>query len=249
MRYAKKVKADPSKSLVKDVDSSSLRIPVDPGLKFDLPKKVSVISLTISILVTIYGILNLSWSYTEMAATFMIGGIVSAAINRVNLDDGINMVLDGARGAFSGALIIGVARAVQWTMTNGGLVDPLVHGLSNLMRSASAYVSTVGMFIVNFFVNALIPSGSGQATAVMPIMVPLADMLHITRQTAVLAFQFGDGISNTFWFTNGTLLIYLSLGKVPLKSWYKFILPLHGLFLILQLIFLFVAVQIGYGPF
>ena len=126
---------------------------------------------------------------------------------------------------------------------------PLVHGLSNLMRSASAYVSTVGMFIVNFFVNALIPSGSGQATAVMPIMVPLADMLHITRQTAVLAFQFGDGISNTFWFTNGTLLIYLSLGKVPLKSWYKFILPLHGLFLILQLIFLFVAVQIGYGPF
>lgn len=243
------MKADPSKSLVKDVDSSSLRIPVDPGLKFDLPKKVSVISLTISILVTIYGILNLSWSYTEMAATFMIGGIVSAAINRVNLDDGINMVLDGARGAFSGALIIGVARAVQWTMTNGGLVDPLVHGLSNLMRSASAYVSTVGMFIVNFFVNALIPSGSGQATAVMPIMVPLADMLHITRQTAVLAFQFGDGISNTFWFTNGTLLIYLSLGKVPLKSWYKFILPLHGLFLILQLIFLFVAVQIGYGPF
>ena len=249
IRYAKQVKADPSKSLVKDVDTSSLRIPVDPGLKFDLPKKVSVISLTISILVTIYGILNLSWSYTEMAATFMIGGIVSAAINRVNLDDGINMVLDGARGAFSGALIIGVARAVQWTMTNGGLVDPLVHGLSNLMRSASAYVSTVGMFIVNFFVNALIPSGSGQATAVMPIMVPLADMLHITRQTAVLAFQFGDGISNTFWFTNGTLLIYLSLGKVPLKSWYKFILPLHGLFLILQLIFLFVAVQIGYGPF
>ena len=243
------MKADPSKSLVKDVDTSSLRIPVDPGLKFDLPKKVSVISLTISILVTIYGILNLSWSYTEMAATFMIGGIVSAAINRVNLDDGINLVLDGARGAFSGALIIGVARAVQWTMTNGGLVDPLVHGLSNLMRSASAYVSTVGMFIVNFFVNALIPSGSGQATAVMPIMVPLADMLHITRQTAVLAFQFGDGISNTFWFTNGTLLIYLSLGKVPLKSWYKFILPLHGLFLILQLIFLFVAVQIGYGPF
>ena len=226
------------------MDTSSLRIPVDPGLKFDLPKKVSVISLTISILVTIYGILNLSWSYTEMAATFMIGGIVSAAINRVNLDDGINMVLDGARGAFSGALIIGVARAVQWTMTNGGLVDPLVHGLSNLMRSASAYVSTVGMFIVNFFVNALIPSGSGQATAVMPIMVPLADMLHITRQTAVLAFQFGDGISNTFWFTNGTLLIYLSLGKVPLKSWYKFILPLHGLFLILQLIFLFVAVRL-----
>ena len=159
------------------------------------------------------------------------------------------MVLDGAKGAFNGALIIGVARAVQWTMTNGGLIDPLVHGLSKLMGSASAYMSTVGMFIVNFFINALIPSGSGQATAVMPIMVPLADMLHITRQTAVLAFQFGDGISNTFWFTNGTLLIYLSLGKVPLKSWYKFILPLQGIFFLVEFAFLFFAVQIGYGPF
>lgn len=83
----------------------------------------------------------------------------------------------------------------------------------------------------------------------MPIMVPLADMLHITRQTAVMAFQFGDGISNTFWFTNGTLLIYLSLAKVPLKSWYKFILPLQGMFLVMQLVFLYIAVAIGYGPF
>ena len=83
----------------------------------------------------------------------------------------------------------------------------------------------------------------------MPIMVPLADMLHITRQTAVMAFQFGDGISNTFWFTNGTLLIYLSLAKVPLQSWYKFILPLQGMFLVMQLVFLYIAVAIGYGPF
>ena len=158
------------------------------------------------------------------------------------------MILEGMRGAMAGALIIGAARAVQLTMTIGGLIDPLVHGLSALLNNASAFVTTVGMFVMNFFINALIPSGSGQATAVMPIMVPLADMLGITRQTAVLAFQFGDGISNTFWFTNGTLLIYLGLAKVPLKSWYKFILPLHGLFAILQVVFLFIALEIGYGP-
>lgn len=249
LRYAKKIKADPSKSLMKDVDTSSLQIPIDPELKFDTPKKLSAIILGISILITIYGILKLKWSYTEMAATFMIGGVLVAIINKINVTDTITMILDGCKGAFNGALIIGVARAVQWTMTKGGLIDPLVHGLSKLMASASAYVSTVGMFVVNFFINALIPSGSGQATAVMPIMIPLADMLGITRQTAVLAFQFGDGISNTFWFTNGTLLIYLSLAKVPLKKWYKFILPLHGLFLVLQLVFLFIAVQTGYGPF
>ena len=85
--------------------------------------------------------------------------------------------------------------------------------------------------------------------AVMPIMIPMADMLHITRQTAVLAFQFGDGISNTFWFTNGTLLIYCGLGKVPLSKWYKFILPLHVFFFIMQLAFLYFAQMINYGPF
>lgn len=249
MRYAKKVKADPSKSLVKDIDTSSLRIPVDPNLKFDAPKKASALVLLVTILVTIYGILNLKWSYTEMATVFLMGALIVCVVNHVGLNDGINMLLDGCRGAFAGALIIGIARSVQWTMTTGGLVDPLVHSLSGFMNGASAYVSAVGMFIVNFFINALIPSGSGQATAVMPIMVPLADMLHITRQTAVMAFQFGDGISNTFWFTNGTLLIYLSLSKVPLKSWYKFVMPLQGMFLIMQLVFLYIAVSIGYGPF
>ena len=184
-----------------------------------------------------------------MATSFMIGGFVVAVLNKVSLEKAIDLIVDGCKSAFVGAAIIGVARAVQWTMSSGGLIDPLVHGLSNLMKGASTYVSTLGMFFANFFINALIPSGSGQATAVMPIMVPLADMLGITRQTAVLAFQYGDGISNTFWFTNGTLLIYLGLAKVPLQKWYKFILPLHGLYFILEFVFLFIAVQTGYGPF
>ena len=77
----------------------------------------------------------------------------------------------------------------------------------------------------------------------------LVSILVKDSHLAVMAFQFGDGISNTFWFTNGTLLIYLSLAKVPLKSWYKFILPLQGMFLVMQLVFLYIAVAIGYGPF
>lgn len=248
LRYAKKVKADPSKSLVADIDTSSLKIDIPEDSKFDTPKMLSLIVLLIAFGVTIYGMLTLGWSFPEMSAVFLMAGVVAAALNHVGADDTVNMILDGMRSAMSGALIIGAARAVQLTMTNGGLIDPLVYALSSLLTEASAFVTTVGMFVINFFINALIPSGSGQATAVMPIMIPLADMLGITRQTAVLAFQFGDGISNTFWFTNGTLLIYLGLAKVPLKRWYKFILPLHGIFVVVQLLFLFIACQIGYGP-
>ena len=95
----------------------------------------------------------------------------------------------------------------------------------------------------------LIPSGSGKAIALMPILIPLADMIGITRQTATLAYQFGDGLSNTFWFTNGTLLIFLSMSKIPLQKWYKFALPLHLILVILTVIFLGIATKIGYGPF
>ncbi len=191
---------------------------------------------------------GLAASAAMMFAVMIIGGVAAAIINRVSPTDTVNMILDGMRGAMAGALIIGAARAVQIAMTDGGLIDPLVYGLSSLLNNASAYLTTVGMFIINTLVNFFIPSGSGQATAVMPIMIPLADMLDITRQTAVLAFQLGDGISNTFWPTNGTLLIYLGLSKVPLKSWYKFILPLQFIFLLAELVMLFVACQIGYGP-
>lgn len=249
LRYARKIKNNPELSLVKDIDNSSLIIPVDDEIAFTPARKLSTLVLVVSIVINIVGILKWGWGYTHMATSFMIGGVVVALLNRVSVEKTIDLIVDGCKGAFVGAAIIGVARAVQWTMSSGGLIDPLVHALSNLMQGASTYISTLGMFFANFFINALIPSGSGQATAVMPIMVPLADMLGITRQTAVLAFQFGDGISNTFWFTNGTLLIYLGLAKVPLKKWYKFILPLHAMFFVLEFVFLFIAVQSGYGPF
>lgn len=248
LRYAKKVKADPSKSLVKDIDTSSLIIDIPSDTKLDMPKVLSLLVLAVAFGFTIYGMLNLGWSFPEMSAVFLIAGVAAAIINRVSPTDTVNMILDGMRGAMAGALIIGAARAVQIAMTDGGLIDPLVYGLFSLLNNASAYLTTVGMFIINTLVNFFIPSGSGQATAVMPIMIPLADMLDITRQTAVLAFQLGDGISNTFWPTNGTLLIYLGLSKVPLKSWYKFILPLQFIFLLAELVMLFVACQIGYGP-
>ena len=249
LRYARKIKKNPELSLMKGVDTSDLRIDVTSDTNFDCKKKVSMLVMLVSFIITIYGLLKLGWSFPEMGATFLIGGFIVAIINKMAVQDFTDTMILGMKAAFPGALIIGVARSIQWVMTTGGLVDPLVHGLSGLMTGASQFVMVSGMFIVNFFINALIPSGSGQAMAVMPIMIPLADMLDITRQTAVLAFQFGDGISNTFWFTNGTLLIYCGLAKVSLKTWYKFILPLHGLFFIMQLAFLYFACQISYGPF
>ena len=249
LRYAAKIKKDPSQSLMKDIDQSDLKIAIPEDVHMDGKKKASLLIMAACFAFTIFGLLTYKWSFNEMGAIFLIGATAVGIINRMSPTDMTNALVKGAQDAFPGALIIGLARSIQVVMADGGLVDPLVHGLSSLMGTASTYSSAVGMFIANLFINALIPSGSGQAMAVMPIMIPLADMLHITRQTAVLAFQFGDGISNTLWFTNGTLLIYCGLAKVPLKIWYKFIIPLQVVFFVMQLVFLYIAVSTGYGPF
>ncbi|OON89321.1 YfcC family protein [Pyramidobacter sp. C12-8] len=248
LRYAAKIKNDPSKSLMNDIDTSSLVIPIEDSNALDGVKTFSLLVMGVCFGFTVWGLLTMGWGFGEMSAIFLIGGVVVGVVNRMTASEICDTIVKGALGAFGGALIIGLARSVQWVMTQGGLVDPLVHGLTSMMSTASSYVTSVIMFIVNFFINALIPSGSGQAMAVMPIMIPMADMLHITRQTAVLAFQFGDGISNTLWFTNGTLLIYCGLAKVPLKKWYRFIIPLQIFFFLVQLGFLYLADKIGYGP-
>ena len=248
LRYAARIKKDPARSLMTDVDTSSLVIPIDESNALDGAKTVSLILMGICFGFTVWGLLTQGWSFGEMSAIFLMGGVATGIVNRMSASDICDTIVQGALAAFGGALIIGLARSVQWVMTQGGLVDPLVHGLTSMMSTASSYLTSVFMFIVNFFINALIPSGSGQAMAVMPIMIPMADMLHITRQTATLAFQFGDGISNTLWFTNGTLLIYCGLARVSLKKWYQFILPLQVFFFLMQLAFLYLADAIGYGP-
>jgi uncharacterized ion transporter superfamily protein YfcC len=105
------------------------------------------------------------------------------------------------------------------------------------------------MFFVQTIINFFIPSGSGQAMAVMPIMIPLADIIGVTRQTAVLAFQLGDGFSNILWFTYGGLMVFLSYGKVPYNRWIKFIWPFMVKLIVVSIIFVIIATQINYGPF
>lgn len=145
-------------------------------------------------------------------------------------------------------MIVGVARGVQWILEQGGIIDPIINGLSQLLDGLPPVGSAIGVFIVVSLLNALVPSGSGKAMALMPILMPLAELIGITRQTMILAYQFGDGISNIFWFTYGGLLIFLSYGKIPLARWYKFVMPLIAVMIVLAVIFLSIAVKIGYGP-
>lgn len=251
LRYAAKVKKDPSSSLVADVDVRSLTKDYSEAGKgvMTINQIMALVVFGITFAVSVYGVSTQGWSLNDLSAAFVFSGIAAGLICRMAPGEIVNGFLDGAKGSLNGAMVIGLARGIQWTLESGGLVDPIINALSKPLLGLPLWGTAIGAFIVITILNGLIPSGSGKAMAFMPILIPLTDLVGLTRQTMVLAFQFGDGISNATWFTFGTLLIYLSLGKISLQKWYKFVLPLIMILFVAACIFLMIAINIGYGPF
>ena len=126
-------------------------------------------------------------------------------------------------------------------------MDTVLHMASNLLNGTAPTVAAIGMYIFQFFFNFLVPSGSGQAATTMPLIAPLADLVGVSRQTAVLAFQFGDGFSNMLWPT--MVLASLGIANVPYTKWLKWFIPLVGIVVATCCIILVFCVQFGYGPF
>lgn len=246
--YAAKIRKNPASSYMSGIDTSDLKLDLSQEIKITNRQTIALIILGLTFAASIYGMFKLSWSIVDMAGAFLLSGIVSGFVTKMNPSDIADTFIEGSKGAMGGALIIGVARGVQWILEQGGIIDPIIYGLSQVLQGLPPIGSAIGILIVVTLLNALVPSGSGKAMALMPILMPLAELIGLTRQTMILAYQFGDGISNIFWFTYGGLLIFLAYGKVPLSRWYKFLWPLLIMLFSLSIIFLVIAVKIGYGP-
>ncbi|MEW8972917.1 MAG: TRAP transporter large permease subunit [Tissierellaceae bacterium] len=251
VRYANSAKKDPSKSLVADIDVSDLTYDFseNEGKEMTGAQKISLFVLAVTFLIVVYGMLKLGWDINDMTAAFLLCGIIAGFICKMKPGEIANTFILGAKGSMNGAMIVGIARGVQWILEKGGIIDPIINNLAELLSGFPAVLSAIGIMLVVTLLNGLVPSGSGKAMALMPLLMPLGDLIGLTRQTTTLAYQFGDGISNMFWFTYGTLLIFLAYGKVPLQRWYKFLWPLMVILFAIAIVFLLVATKIGYGPF
>ena len=144
------------------------------------------------------------------------------------------------------ALVVGFARGIVVVMNDAQILDTLVHGAASVLDGASPHIAVQGMLVFQSVLNVFVPSGSGQAAVTMPLMAPLADLLGITRQTAVLAYQCGDGFSNMVIPTSGTLMAMLLMAGVPYDRWLRFALPLVAMLLVISACFLAGAVALGY---
>ena len=246
--YAKKVGRDPSSSLVADM--SPVEGSADPGA--DHPRMTSTHrwvlgAVMVTLLVLIYGLSRWHWYLVEMGALFVALAIVLAIIARMSPDRTAVEFGKGAAELTTTALMIGVARGIQVVLDEGGVVDTIVHGISLPLQELPGALSAVGMFFVQSLANFFIPSGSGQAYVTMPIMAPLADLVGVTRQVAVLAYQFGDGFTNILVPTNAVLVGILAMAAIPFDRWVRFILPFMIKVWVVGSVALAVAVLIGYA--
>lgn len=250
MHYAKKVKQNPEKSIIKDVElnlNNGMSREELENLPFTTKHKVMMFLFIVTLGVLVYGTKVYGWYLEELSALFLIMMIISGLIGGYSLSELAKHFTTSASEVLFGACAVGVARSLTIVMNDGKIIDTIINYMSQTLGYLPKTFAAVGMVIVQNLINFFIPSGSGQAATSMPIMAPLADSLGITRQTAVLAFQFGDGFSNMFWPTSAATMC--GLMGIPINKWYKFITPLFLLMLVFQIIFIIIAVLINYGPF
>ena len=172
--------------------------------------------------------------------------IIAAIIMRWNLQKVGDLLVSGFMEATTAAMMIGIARGVKLVLTEGGIIDTVVNGMATPLSHMPLAISAICMLIVQTILNFFIPSGSGQAAVSMPIMAPLADVLGMNRDIAVLAYQFGDGLSNIIWPTAFAAVVS-GLARVPLEKYWKLAFKLFGLLVVAQAILIAIAVAINFG--
>jgi uncharacterized ion transporter superfamily protein YfcC len=143
------------------------------------------------------------------------------------------------------ALLVGVARSIEVVLSDAMVIDTVIYSIANLLTNFGPEAAAVGMLAVQTICNFFIPSGSGQAFVTMPIMSPLATVTEVPQQTAVLAYQFGDGFTNMVIPTSALVMGALALGKIPYGAWVRFIMPLLAKIFALAIVFLVLSVKFG----
>ncbi|MBM7601263.1 putative ion transporter superfamily protein YfcC [Virgibacillus halotolerans] len=242
MLYARKVKKDPTKSVLYGEEPND-ELTINPENQHPLTIRQGFIlaTLFLTVIGLAIGVIKFDWYITEISGMFLLMGIVMGIIGKMHVNDMAEAFIEGCKVLVMGALVVGFAYAILIVLENGNIMDTILYGLANLVSGLPSGLTAIGMYLAQCLLNFIVPSGSGQAALTMPIMTPLADLVGVNRQTAVLAFQFGDGISNILTPTSGYFMAGLAVAGVAWTKWVRFIWPLILIQYALGAIFVTVA--------
>ena len=249
MWRASRVRKNPRLSPMYDLDQArraTLLIDGAERAKFTWNHKLVLTLFGAAMLFLIYGVLAFGWFINEIGGLFLGVGIACGFAGRLKLGQMAESFKKGAQGMIGVALIIGCARAILVIANDGKILDVMLYNLSGLVANVHPVFAAQAMFVTQCIINFFVHSGSGQAALTMPIMAPLADAVGITRQTAVLAFQFGEGWINPILPTSGVTMGVLGMAQIPWEKWFRWMLPLQVYFFFVALILLAIAFFINY---
>ena len=210
-------------------------------------RQMAVLALFFGTLAVVaWGVGARGWSVPELAAVFLVLGLACGAAAGFGANQICLLLTAGCKKMVGGALTIGLAAALRLVLERGGILDSIVLGLLRLVEGLPGWSQLLGMFYANVLLDLLITSGSGHAAVAMPLMVPLADGLALSRRSAVLAFQLWDGLANLVSPISNTLVSCLALSGVSYPGWLRYFLPLVGVYLAVGTGFMVLAGWVGY---
>ena len=252
--YATRVRRDPTRSLLHGVDTKvAIAGPTDQATSGTAPsfpdldgRRLAVLaSIAVAIGISVYGIAIHHWYLGEMGAIFLGLALLMPLLGGLGPNRTAEEFCKGAAELTTTALLIGFARTIEYLLVQGQVIDTVIQGIAQPLQSLGTAFAAVGMLVVQSACNLFIPSGSGQAYVTMPIMAPLADLVGVPRDVAVLAYQFGDGFTNIVVPTNAVLIGILTLAGIPYDRWLRFVLPFLAKIFVLSSVVLIVVALVG----
>jgi len=246
IRYMRMIKNDPSRSIAPFDEEDLMDDSALSTGKLTVQQILAGIVLVAGFAWLIYGATVKNMSTTELTTIFFFMAVFGGILGGLGINGTAKSFAKGLASIASGAFIVGMAKAISVVMTDGGIIDSVVYYLTMPIAAVGSTIGAGIMFLFNLCFNLLISSGSGQAVAVMPVMVPISDLTGITRQVAVEAFKLGDGISNIIVPTAGAMMACLGIAKVPYGKYVKRILPYFLVTTAVSLVFVVCAQMAGW---
>lgn len=238
MIYAARIKRDPERSIMYELDKArraEITEQIEARGEFTGRHALSLMVLMVTIGLMIYGVIALGWYIIELGGLFFAMGIVVGVISGLGLNELAKAFISGVKEMAGAALIVGFAGGILVVLEEGNILDTLLHSIGSVASQLPPMLAADAMYVVQMALNFFIPSGSTKAALTMPLMAPLADLSGITRQTAVLAYQFGDGFTNMIIPTSGVTVGTLTMARIPYEKWFRWNIPMQVAFFFVSL--------------
>jgi len=242
------------------IGQSQLRMPALPILAglfaltgvITMRKSVHFFILSIflfTILYLIVGVMGYQWYVLEIATLFLVMGLSCGLAMGYGANRITELFIAGIKDILSAALIVGLAGGIIIVLQNGKVIDPMLHGIAGSMKDMGKYGSVSIMYGIQTLINLVMTSGSAKAALTMPIMAPFSDLIHVSRQATIMAYQFGDGFTNMITPTSAVLIGVLGIARIPYEKWFKWVWPLILILFILGLLLLIPTVTMNLNGF